>query len=356
MEKRAVPDTDLELSILSFGAGYLAGLMVGGSRQEQLRVTAKALELGINHFDTSRVYGEGRSEDNLGATLKELRSDAYVSTKVNIDQQVLAEGHLGRSVRRLGEESLKRLRRDYIDVLLIHNSARFVRRLDHALLPGLTFDDIFGEDGVYSGVLELMDAGKVRHFGLGGAAGNEDIGVTRAAVATGRARAIHVNCSLLNPTVGWPAGRDLSVRPAFLRDTDPDLRGLLDFDQSVGIGSFVISPLGGGVLTDTAQSGRLPPPVSNHNLRYPQPGQFSAEVARAAHFQALAAEVGLSLTDLALRFAFHVRGVTTVLVGISDMAQLIDATRCADAGPLGADVLEGLNQIFSSCCARTLGI
>ena len=70
MEKRKLGRTGLEVSLLGFGCGAVGGLMVKGAAADQERAVARALELGINYFDTASMYGNGESERNLGRVLQ----------------------------------------------------------------------------------------------------------------------------------------------------------------------------------------------------------------------------------------------------------------------------------------------
>ena len=76
MEKRRFGRTGLDLSVLGFGCGAVGGLMVKGDAADQERAVWRALELGINYFDTAQMYGDGQSEINLGRVLKALKPDA----------------------------------------------------------------------------------------------------------------------------------------------------------------------------------------------------------------------------------------------------------------------------------------
>src|ERR1700682_1258754 len=84
VELRKFGRTGLEISVLGFGCGAVGGLMVRGSSSEQERAVARALELGINFFDTAPEYGDGESERNIGRILKKLRSNAFIGTKVSL--------------------------------------------------------------------------------------------------------------------------------------------------------------------------------------------------------------------------------------------------------------------------------
>jgi aryl-alcohol dehydrogenase-like predicted oxidoreductase len=84
MERRILGRTGLEVNPLGFGCGAVGGLMTRGAAHDQERAVARALELGINYFDTAPIYGDGESEKSLGRVWKVLRPAAYVGTKVRL--------------------------------------------------------------------------------------------------------------------------------------------------------------------------------------------------------------------------------------------------------------------------------
>jgi L-galactose dehydrogenase/L-glyceraldehyde 3-phosphate reductase len=85
MEKRVFGRSRMRLSILGFGCGAVGGLMVRGDPADRERAVARALEAGVNYFDTAVAYGDGESEKNLGRILKQLKpADAIVGTKVRL--------------------------------------------------------------------------------------------------------------------------------------------------------------------------------------------------------------------------------------------------------------------------------
>src|SRR5260370_22856355 len=81
MDKRRFGRTGLDVSLLGFGCGAVGGLMIKGEAADQERAVGRALELGINYFDTAQMYGNGESERNLGRVLKALKPDFYVGTQ-----------------------------------------------------------------------------------------------------------------------------------------------------------------------------------------------------------------------------------------------------------------------------------
>src|ERR1043165_5718663 len=84
MDKRKFGRTGLDISVLTFGCGAVGGLMTKGAPADQERAVARAIEAGVNHFDTAPSYGDGASEQNLGRVLAALKPNVIVSTKARL--------------------------------------------------------------------------------------------------------------------------------------------------------------------------------------------------------------------------------------------------------------------------------
>src|SRR5216684_8291764 len=120
MEKRRLGRTGLDVSLLGFGCGAVGGLMVKGAAADQERAAARALELGINYFDTAAQYGNGESEKNLGRVIKSLKPDIYVGTKVRLPPT--ERGKIGAAIAAALERSLTRLQLERVDLFQFHNA------------------------------------------------------------------------------------------------------------------------------------------------------------------------------------------------------------------------------------------
>ena len=199
MKYRKMGSGDIMLSEIGFGCGGNAGLMVRGDGDEQTRVVARALELGVNYFDNSPDYGDCVAEANLGRVLRSLRVRPFLNSKVEIRLENLADiaGHVVRST----EASLKRLGVDYLDVLQIHNgpvhpapmmTGKYYQQIgiDHYLKPG----------GAVEGLQRLLESGKIRHAGF--ICRGNDIQYVRRLIETGLFDIINIPYTLLNPTAG----------------------------------------------------------------------------------------------------------------------------------------------------------
>jgi len=86
MDKRQLGRTGLDVSVLGFGCGAIGGLMVRGAAADQERAVVRAIERGVNYFDTAPQYGDGASERNLGRALKSLRAKVLVGTNVRLSE------------------------------------------------------------------------------------------------------------------------------------------------------------------------------------------------------------------------------------------------------------------------------
>src|SRR5580692_1709558 len=123
MDKRRFGRTGLDVSLLGFGCGAVGGLMIKGTAADQERAVWRALELGINYFDTAQQYGNGESERNLGRVLKALQAlqpDVTVGTKVRLPPT--EPGRIGEAIAASLDASLKRLQREQVDLFQFHNA------------------------------------------------------------------------------------------------------------------------------------------------------------------------------------------------------------------------------------------
>lgn len=313
MEQRRLGSTGLSVSALGFGAGGVGGLMVRGEPAEQRRTVARALDAGITYLDTAPGYGDGRSEENLGRTLRALAAweRVVVGTKVRLAPAELAEPTA--AIRRSCEASLRRLGRDSVDLLQLHN------QIGRAPSEAGALDVAQVRAEVAGGMQALVAAGLVRHIGftgLGAADALHDL------ARSGRFATVQSYFNALNPSAGHAGASGGAA----------DFAGLIDTAAGAGLGVIVIRPFAAGALAATAgrhaNAGDVSQPLAGG-----QP--YSRDLERAAALAPLAAALGLEgPLELALRFALSKPGVSTVLVGYSDLAHLEQAVRWAERGPL----------------------
>jgi len=157
VEKRRFGRTGLDVSLLGFGCGAVGGLMIKGEAADQERAVARALELGINYFDTAQMYGNGQSEINLGKVLKALKPDCYVGTKVRLPPT--ERGRIGDAIAAALDASLKRLQRDSVDLYQFHNAI-----VDTTTGANFSAETVLDE--VVPALQALEGQGKTRFYGI----------------------------------------------------------------------------------------------------------------------------------------------------------------------------------------------
>lgn len=335
MKYRLAGNTGLRVSEIGFGCGGNAGLMLKGSAPERQRVMARALELGINYFDNAPDYGAGLSEENLGRDLKALGARPIVVTKVEVRSADLGDvaGHVQRST----EASLKRLGLDVVDILQIHNGpTRLQSGLHGNSYTQLGMDDYLGPRGALEGLQRVLRDGKARFAGFicRGNDGDE----VRELLGTGLFHMINVPYTLMNPSAG-------RTRPDGLK-TGRDFGAVIEAAQASGVGVAVYSPLAGGFLTDQCISkgehhawSRAQDPASQDYRR-------NLAMARALAF--LSQPGKHSLAQAATRFVLMHPGVSVVLGGFSDLAQLEHAVPAGCEGALDAQLMAQVENVWKS--------
>jgi aryl-alcohol dehydrogenase-like predicted oxidoreductase len=168
--------------------------MVRGERAEMVRAVTRAMDIGINYFDTARIYGDGKSESNLGSVLKELRADVLVGTKVRLT--VADMENIETAVVASVEGSLTRLGREYVDLIQLHNPLALERQ------PGRDFVAIRDLEPIANAFRALQEQGKARFWGINGLGQTEAL---HQAVSPGNAYTIQACYNLLNQSAGTQA-------------------------------------------------------------------------------------------------------------------------------------------------------
>ncbi|WP_405504089.1 aldo/keto reductase [Streptomyces purpurascens] len=266
MQHRTLGSQGLEVSAIGYGAMGLT--MAYGPTDEAAGVATlrRAHDLGVTFFDTAEMYGwgTGSNETLVGKAVRDFRDDVVLATKFGVDMSVPPEQIGGPvnsrpdNIRKVAENSLRYLGVEHIDVFYQH-------RVD----PEVPIEEVAGT------VKELIDAGKVKYFGLS-EAGPETI---RRAHAVQPVSVLQTEYSL------------------FERDVE-QLFPVLD---ELGIGFVAYSPLGRGFITGTAKpAGQYEATdIRTVDPRW-QPGNFEKNVEAVDRLAELAAAKGATVSQLAL--------------------------------------------------------
>lgn len=211
MKKRQLGKSGLEVSALGLGCmGMSYGYGPAGDKKEMISLLHSAVDLGITFFDTAEIYGPYTNEELVGEGLRAIRKKVIIATKFGFHIENGKQAGVNSrpdNIRKVADESLKRLKTDVIDLFYQH-------RVD----PNVPIEDVAGT------VQDLIREGKVRHFGLSEAG----VQVIRRAHAVQPVTALQSEYSL------WWREPESEIMPVL---------------EELGIGFVPFSPLGRGFLT-----------------------------------------------------------------------------------------------------------
>jgi aryl-alcohol dehydrogenase-like predicted oxidoreductase len=315
MQTRSFGRSGLKLSVLGFGCGAVGGLMVRGVAADQERAITRAIDAGINYFDTAAMYGDGQSETNLGRAIKTLKlRDITIGTKVRLP----AASNIREAVIRSLDNSLQRLGLPQVDIFHLHNAITAAGG-NGALTPEQVLNEVVPT------FESLRQQGKIR---FGGMTAVGDTAAIRKIAEAGGIGSAQVVFNLLNPSAAAPVA---SNHPG------QDFQELLKINAARGIGSIAIRILAGGALSGSAtrQPNASPAPAPIGSSR-----EFSGDLALAQGFMPLVADESVgSLVELAIRYAITEPHVGTALIGLASQGDLDTAIASVEKGPLPREVL-----------------
>ena len=332
--QRKLGSTGLETSVLGFGTGDNAGLMTIGSHKDQKNSVFEAIDAGINYFDTSPDYGRGRAEENLGRALAGVRHHVLVTTKVEF---MPADRHrLAKKVIESVDQSLRRLRTDYVDIVMIHNQPGKEHMWDRTTWTPLDYSDFTRENGALEGLAKVIASGKVRFGGI--ACEDADPTVVCSLVSQPTVQVLNVWLNLLNPSSLLDSDAATITGPA-------DYRGIAKAAAASGVGVAGFRALGGGALMSAAANTFHRHPIAGGGFTR-NPSVYQREVELAGKFvKRLGIHSVQEMAELAYRFNISDPRVTTTVGGYSERAHLRSAVAAMEKGPLPAGQIK---EIFSA--------
>ncbi len=296
------------LGCMSFGSGFDWML----SEEDSRPLIRRALDGGINFFDTADVYSTGQSEEILGRALKEFaqpRDQMVVATKVyqpmgpDPNQRGLSRKHVMHSI----DASLKRLGMDYVDLYQIH-------RFDRETPIEETLDALN----------DVIKAGKALHIGASTMAAWQFAKMQHAADKLGAARFVTMqnNYSLI------------------YREEE---REMIPLCQDQGVGLIPYSPIGGGLLAGSRRTGT----VRSNSIMARERFRRPADEAVIDAVRDVAADRGVKAAEIAIAWLLHQAGVTAPIVGATKVAHLDDPIKAVGTS-LSAEELARLEGPYEA--------
>jgi aryl-alcohol dehydrogenase-like predicted oxidoreductase len=305
MQKRKLGKSGLEVSAIGLGCmGMSFGLGPAKDKEEMIPLIRGSVERGVTFYDTAEVYGPFINEELVGEALAPYRQQVVIATKFGfkIDPQTGKQAGLDSRpahIKEVAEASLKRLRTDYIDLLYQH-------RVD----PEVPIEDVAGA------VKDLIQEGKVRHFGLSEAG----VQVIRRAHAVQPVTALQSEYSL------WWREPEQEIMPVL---------------EELGIGFVPFSPLGKGFLTGAIDENTT---FDSNDFRNTVP-RFAPEARKANHalvelLTGIAQKKNATTAQIALAWLLAQKPWIVPIPGTTKMARLEENVAAASVDLSVADLGE----------------
>lgn len=313
MRSRMLGVEGLEVSILGLGCmGLNYGYGPATDPKEAVKLIRAAQELGVNFFDTAEAYG-AKNEEIVGEALRPVRDQVVIATKFGWKDGNAATGELDsrpERIKRVAEQSLKRLGTDRIDLFYQH-------RVD----PAVPIEDVAGA------VRELIEEGKVKHFGLSEAGAN----TIRRAHAIQPVTALQSEYSL------------------FTRDPEAEIFPVL---EELRIGFVPFSPLGKGFLTGKISTDTV---FDQNDIRRKLPRfQDAAREANVRLAQAvadIASRKGITVAQVALAWLLCQKPWIVPIPGTTKVSRLKENLG-ADEVRLSASELQEIKEVIAQSPVR----
>ncbi len=317
MRFRTYPGTDITVSEVGFGVWTVSTTWWGGGDEAgAVRLLQRALDRGITFYDTADTYGDGQGEAVVAKAFAGHRHEIVIATKFGYDfyhhkrergQQELPQDFSPAFIRYAVEESLRRLKTDYMDIYQIHNPR----------LASL-------EDGaIFETLATLRQEGKIRLYGvaLGPAIGWRDEGLY--ALERRRVPSLHMIYNLL--------------------EQDPG-RDLLSAAREARAGVLVRVPHSSGMLEGKYNLETTFPPTDHRSHR---PREWLVRgLQQVDKLRFLTEDAGRTLGQAALRFVLADTVVMSALPNIYDEEQLAEFAGAAECPDLTREELERIEELY----------
>lgn len=310
LARTRIGGTDIEVPFVTTGTMTFGGR---ADEAESQRIVDACLDRGINFFDTADMYNDGESERILGAALSGRRDRAVIASKVGYGKNAEGEeeGTSRAAILRAIDLTLDRLNSDRVDVYYLHRPDK-VAPVEESLAT----------------LVELIEAGKIRHYGISNFGGWETYEILEICRRN-----------------GWPRPvMTQMIYNVLVRQIELEYTSLCNREE---LHLTVYNPLAGGLLTgkyvnlhDEKKGGRF---VSHEGYRK---RYWSQRMLDGAHgLMAIAEACGMSLTHMALRWCYQRDCVDSILLGPSNLDQLLD---CLEAGEkaIPADTMAAIDQFL----------
>ncbi|MCS7221529.1 MAG: aldo/keto reductase [Anaerolineae bacterium] len=315
MQYRELGRTGWRVSEISFGAWAIGSAWGPVDDRESLAAMHRALDLGVNFFDTADVYGDGHSEQLIARLRRERQETFYVATKAGRRLSPhTADGYTAENLTRFVERSLKNLETDCLDLLQLHCPPT----------------EVYYRPEVFGALDDLVKAGKIRYYGVSVEKVEEGL-----------------------KAIEYPGVQTVQIIFNMFRHRPAEL--FFPEAKRRGVGIIARVPLASGLLTGKMTRETTFPPDDHRNFN-----RYGQAFDRGETFSGVDFEVGLqaveelkalvppgaTMAQLALRWILMFDAVSCAIPGAKRPAQVEENVRAAELPPLTPEQMAKVREVY----------
>ena len=313
MKKNRFGRTEYQISQLTFGGGWVGGILINSNEKIMFDALNLANKNGINWIDTAEAYSDGVSEKNIGKILPQMKENKfYISTKAKLDLET-KESIFSQLDRKI-DYSLQRLNKDYVELYQLHN--KILSKTDK---ESFSPKEILKKGGVLESLEKLKSEGRIKYIGITALG---DIDAINTVILSNRFDTAQVYYNLLNPSSSFSHKKEWN---------DHDFTNLINNCKARDMGIMNIRIFAAGYLATNFRHGREIP------ITY---GINENELNRRVNkIQSLLNDLEGTNSQKALRYGLSNKNLSTIIIGLETISHLEEALKANQMGPLDTDTL-----------------
>jgi len=311
--------TEFKISQLTFGGGWVGGILIDPDKEIMHKALSLASEKGINWIDTAESYSEGKSEKNIGDLLPLFSNDKFqISTKARLDPNS-SESIVSQIDRKI-DASLGRLQRNFVELYQLHNRIQNISDKNN-----FSVKDILKKGGVADAMEKFKSDGRIKSIGITALG---DIDAINEVVLSDCFDVAQIYYNLLNPSASFSSPGKWN---------DHNFSNLIKNCESKDMGLMNIRIYAAGYLATDKRHGREIPITFGIN---------ETELnKRVEKINLIMRDIQGTKSQKALRYGLSNDDMSTIVIGLAEISHLEEALEGYELGSLDEEILRKIEEL-----------
>ena len=319
MKIRRFGRTEFNISQLTFGGGWVGGILIDPDKEIMHKALSLASEKGVNWIDTAEAYSEGKSEKNIGDLLPLFSNDKFqISTKARLDPN--SSESIASQIDRKIDASLGRLQRNFVELYQLHNRIQNISDKNN-----FSVKDILKKGGVADAMEKFKSDGRIKSIGITALG---DIDAINEVVLSDYFDVAQIYYNLLNPSASFSSPENWS---------DHNFSNLIKNCISKDMGLMNIRIYAAGYLATDKRHGREIPVTF---------GIDETELnKRVEKINFILKDIQGTNAQKALRYGLSNENMSTIVIGLAKISHLEEALEGYEIGSLDEEILKKIEEL-----------